>query len=502
MPIRKLEIYSDDCANSSLPIAELESKSLAIDGFWYIKKYLKLYSESHLLNHLSVLNNFLDPILKLSKKTQILWVWDGLEFSSVRSPELNDYYFQKVFDATTNGRFNSVNNRKYCKLIFDQEFFVEEITRILKSNGISVVRAPYLASAQCVYLLKTKVVNYVFSKNDALLFADCDFLISEFHFSDSKFDVIDREVLFKKNYFDLEIFRRISFLSGCEFCQTVPSLVKEFDSLVVLDIVFNKDLNEYFNIPENKKFKEEFLNAFNIVEYSLVMLSSGEVSSIGEGDLVPCDLSTIFGKRLADSLYIKIYNCNIGVKFLSNIIFPKREVMKQFDIHYKSRIFACFLKLFGSIYDDNFNKRKFLIFEKNIPEALGKFLPFNSSPDLNFICQATFVGCNDVDQSLLVKFLNSGTSKKVDHQLCDNDLVKINTRYTVEDFAGFYRFSEAVIYIKELIGFLKCELNADCNIEPFSFTYDKFINPIDKTIMASFIEMNSNLPKIKDMALD
>ena len=78
MPIRALReipIYCD------WPFAALAGSSVAIDGFWFIRKYFApLTQEDLLLNLEAYVDKNMSDFFQLAKNIDFVWIWDGLKY--------------------------------------------------------------------------------------------------------------------------------------------------------------------------------------------------------------------------------------------------------------------------------------------------------------------------------------------------------------------------------------------------------------------------------------
>ncbi|ELA42309.1 uncharacterized protein VICG_00709 [Vittaforma corneae ATCC 50505] len=142
------ESYGHEKALQKLPISTLENAILAIDGFWYIKKYLSISNEEQFLNVSLTIDMLLKNVIELNRKTSVLWIWDGIEFRQPVSIDLGSFC-RDTSDKIIFSRFN--------KRFYDQELYVSVVTEKLRKHGISVMRAPYSAAAQCAYFMRGHV---------------------------------------------------------------------------------------------------------------------------------------------------------------------------------------------------------------------------------------------------------------------------------------------------------------------------------------------------------
>lgn len=480
MPIRKFEYYGQLNAIQKLPMGVLENTTIAIDGFWYFKKYLAICTEEQFADHLSILSQCLAPLIEVSRSASVIWIWDGLEY---KQPVPFD--FKKFIENV----FTKIINRKFGKIFFDQELFVECATRILRDNGISVIRAPYLASAQCVYLLKKNCVTYVFSKNDALLYNDCHKLILDFDFPNSRVEIINRADMLKNNHFGLEAFRRIAFLSGCEICSTIPILASNFDLLSIIEIVKNNNMKELlggFRKDIEAKYLDEYYRSFIVVDFHPVMHLDGSVRCMSDVE-APADLDKIFGKKLSDDLYQDIFTCSLGIKALSNSMFqrPKEE--------YKTKILNVFESVLSSGVKSGRNEK--------ISDCMRRTFGIEWSGCINKLVQAAFMSLStsSFGNSPLLKLLNSGATNDERAKPVGDDLLAVTQKYSHENLEMFYRANEYIVLMRDLVLLMKFRSRMEDDMF-FELTYNKFHKDFKEDELGDFLAMNKERnPRFKDM---
>lgn len=348
MPIRGFDQLICQGSVLKLPISIIHDTAVAIDGFWYIKKYYPGYSIEDILDFTEHLGDLLKPLCELSTRTQILWIWDGLDYRKCKSSRDEPSFRAK--DASKKLRMNGI-----ARNVFDMEMYVQPVTARLRSAGITVIRAPYAAMAQCAYLLNKNCVKYVFSKNDALLFEDCNKLLIDISFSTGTIEVLDRNNLICMNGMDLESLQCISFLSGCEVCPTIPIFANNFNISNVIRLVKSgnivESLKEWharqssgteFVGSDEYEYLKTFSHSFLLFIYHPVMNLNGEVRCL-EMQGVPNDLDKLFGKPLPARLYKELFTCNITPSLLNEIAHDsayedpwKEEILDEFEERMKT----------------------------------------------------------------------------------------------------------------------------------------------------------------------
>ena len=176
MPIRALKNFSTAC---NWPLTSLNNSKIAIDGFWFIRKYFSTLDIKEMMcsfdDYVAIQ---LKGILEKCKDIQFLWVWDGLKYK----PEMNDAPSELEREV----KFLCENRKlKFGKSIDVLELFVTPVNNFLTKYGIEFCRAPYGAIAQIAYFYSNKCVDYIFTKSDVFLFNNVDRAIVEFDFKNN-----------------------------------------------------------------------------------------------------------------------------------------------------------------------------------------------------------------------------------------------------------------------------------------------------------------------------
>lgn len=482
MPIRMFESYGHENILQKLPISTIENTIVAIDGFWYLKKYLPLYNEKEFLNISIGIESMMKNLIELSKKTSILWIWDGLEFIQLHPTDLTK--------TSLDNSDKIINTRSFSKKLYDQEIFVNLINVELKKIGVVVIRAPYSAAAQCCYFMKTCKIN-AFSKNDALLFADCDKLIIDFDYQNSTYDIIDRNKLFEECKLNLESFRRVALLSGCEYCPTHPSFAAEFDPIKVIELMKKNTKSDeslkYYGISPESKYYTEYLQAFSMIENRPVMCMDGTVQLSNQNSPAE-NIENIFGKKLSNKVYQNIFKCNIGIKALGIDIYNRK---KPYIVDKILDLFKTVIEQPKSIDASKMTKCSELILSK-----LNLKIDFN--PSFNKAIQILFSIFSNEEflQKFLIKFLNSGTLKTKEQKFGEHlpirdRIVHFSTYYSADILENFNMFLENCMLFEDTIEMIKNQYNLENDLG-FVFSYADFIAEIEKPVIKEFISKNIN----------
>ncbi len=421
MPIRGFDNYLVSKYSRKLPLKAIDNTDVAIDGFWFIKKYILMKGKSSLEDNVLAIKTGLQPLIDKLKSTNIIWIWDGIDYVS------STYYInlQKERDYSLNSKSNfdimsghgSVNSKK----IFDVEFFVEPITQFLTDAGVTVIRAPYSAIAQCVYFLEKKIAKYIFTKTDALYFEGGNELIVDIILRENinSISVIDRNFFFEDFGFNLYGFRVFAFMCGCELCYTVPKFATDFNIEGIWKLLpsiedIDKYLKDSFNSrkTENMKYEESqeykwltlFKSSFICVKHHPVMGENGEIELLNNNN-VPEDIDKVFGACFPSFIYHELFKCN-----LSPILLNKLGKKEEFYNKHMNRHIIALKKLLDKNY----------VIDKSKPasDVLAKLY------DLKIVYVDNI---EKINQFLFLMMFNSGISKDDLFMFLHNIGIKENT---------------------------------------------------------------------------
>ncbi|KAI4291082.1 hypothetical protein PAPHI01_0382 [Pancytospora philotis] len=369
MPIRGLDQGFLARGQQRLPLKVLEDEHVAIDGFWFLKKYLQTAGKEFAGNMAAAIEEAVKPLFEL-KSTKILWIWDGLDYARARRPNEGevaraDAQLSRASLADS-ARLNSTVEMPAPASLWTQrgsvvnpEAYVGIATQILRRLGAAVIRAPYSAIAQCVYSLKAQCASYAFTKVDALCYTDGTKIISEFCFKDEgHVDIVDRNKLFAATGFNLHGFQSYAFLSGCEICPTVPSYASNFSVPQIVELARNsRELREHlldyfvrnggdpgdFEKSDEAEYLRQYYRAFMCVEFHPIMGIDGRLECYSTAD-VPADLEQIFGVVLNERIYQLLYTCSLS-PMLANMLAYERS----FIAGHLNEVLDAFVKLYGFV---------------------------------------------------------------------------------------------------------------------------------------------------------
>lgn len=480
MPIRMFESYGYNGILEKVSMNTLEKSILAIDGFWYVKKYFVTSTEEHFTDPCQFFEHFFDKIIELNQKISILWIWDGIEYKQTPASDI-DRVTRYISD-------DIISKLAFKKSLLDYEYYLDFMTEKLRKGGVSVIRAPYSAAAQCSYFLGEKKVDYVFGKTDCLLFKDCTSVITDFDFNNSTVDLINREKLFKACNLDLESFRRFSLLSGCEYCSTHPDFARRFnpaDLISMLKKNVDSDQTETnYGLVEGTKYYDEYLQAFYILDHHPVMKLNGKVQCLNE-DANSALLVEIFGKTLPADIYEEIFKCNIGAKGLSIMIFDRK------DTCFDKKTIQLFKQVFETRKSISFNKTT--VFSNWLAEKLE--LSIKWSPEISSVSQILFhiFLKNDVEPKYLLNLLNAGiknTNAPKETALPEKPGVDyFAALYHPDILKSFCIFAENHLILKDLLGLIPLHNRPDCDLN-FELKLKLFNMPLEKDVLNNFIRNN------------
>lgn len=478
MPIRMFETYGHENIIETLPINTIENSILVIDGFWYIKKYLSISNEEQFLDVSTSLDGIMKNLSELNKKTSILWVWDGIEFRTPFTTDLSSFC-RDISDKIIVSKFN--------KRVYDQEVYVSVMTERLRETGISVIRAPYTAAAQCTYLMKS-CKTHAFSKNDALLFADCNRLIVDIDYEKSTIDVIDRDILFKTCNLTLESFRRLALLSGCEYCSTYPLFANDFDPVKVIELLKKNTLEDpssknYDMLPDSKYYLD-YQQGFNIIENHAVMGLNGMVHIPDQKGSQEA-IKDLFGQKLGARVYNEIFKCKLGAKSLSNLMFGR---VRPYVLYKLTDILQQLSENPKNFYDHS----KTYLFSEMLMKKCKVNIVWH--PEINRAVQLLFRILLDgkLNPEYLIRFLSAGVlySRAPLKDIPPKErLIYFSTKYSPEILEHFCIFMENHLVFNDIVALATMNGNVHNDVA-FEFSLQYFTSPPEKLIVKQFLAQN------------
>ncbi|KAI5169929.1 hypothetical protein PAEPH01_1107 [Pancytospora epiphaga] len=536
MPIRGFDQFILQRSIQRIPMKVLEDTIIGLDGFWFLKRYLSILNREALFDPSTAIEKCIKPLLAI-KNVSILWIWDGLDYAKSnpnREYELTEF-------AVLEEALKSSEECRGLKNLIDLENLVDITTSILRANGVSVVRAPYSAMAQCVYFLSEKCVSYIFTKSDALLFPQGSKIILGFNPLETTLEIADRARIFEDLEFNLHGFQSFAFLCGCEFCPTIPSHADpaKFLPVEIAGLVINKsleeNLREYYrgigcdesilNTQSDDNYLWRYYRSFLCVDLHPVMAQSGHVECLaGSGADIPVDFESIFGKVLDDAVYQQLFTCNISPKLLNRFAFEREfstpvfnEIFTLFKKLYKVALIvgrsakaendACFeeswkkgsVPLNKNMESEDGNKVEFndtemadiykCLSEPSTFDTIEKLLKikFIENTSLNRLLQITVLKLSkmDFDPSHLLCLLNATSSSSMGASMISCDLSKASQGL----YYFFMRSSEYIQILKDVVSFVTHLSGVEDN-STTALCFGDMLSPWRKEELEKFLKNN------------
>ncbi|KAF7679686.1 Flap endonuclease 1 [Astathelohania contejeani] len=328
MTIRGLENFEPYFPSSfqNIKINKLNKETVAIDGLWFIKRYIEKKPLSTILygnkKDYKIVTKFLDFVK--TNRIDILWIWSGKDVAKKET--------YKCFDSGVCDYMNMEDEKAFAKWndCITAEEHVIAVTEILKSRNISVLRAPYSACAQIAYLTKLGICKYAFADTEFLLFDGGNVLITDFVGLEKEGKVEQIRIIKKDNLMyslslDYQRFRSFGMLLGCDFSNTVPCNDGIFDYIRILKIVrtygsIHKEIelfvkSKFQNTNDNiiKIYLDEFRIGEMIINDHPIMTHDGVVDPIG-GSASSDNIEKIFGQKKSLSYYHDL----VKLKYIPN----------------------------------------------------------------------------------------------------------------------------------------------------------------------------------------
>lgn len=497
MPIRCLREIPTVC---EWPMSALQGDSVAVDGFWFIRKYFKNLILQEMIEDIDtyVVTN-MKPFFHLFDNIDVIWIWDGMRYEhTFQSPDDELMSKIKIFS-----KYNNLPSFKAGKVL---ELLVNPINRLLESKGISYCRAPYGAIAQCIYYLKASCVQHIFTKTDAFLYKDVSRIIVEFDFTKKFYCALDRIDVEREVRGKRHQFRHYAIASGCELCPTIPSLAADF-SIEALQSLFaptSKVINgedvETSDFETQVESDPEYKKAFNAAIYFCkwhpVMTLEGEVTPL-DTNFVSLNARHILGEKLSNRFYQSLFLCKIEPSALERLVFVEATTVGATDD---------LLELITNIMQTE-HTRKFT--GTDVIEMIKETFDITIMHDgkLNETLELVFMHFlrNKKTESISTPLINCLVPEKnLDKNISDNNLDKnisgkyvISMKYVSEfDLQMIFRIREYINTVKLLNLVLKeykiCERIMD-KFEGADFKLENVLEPLDKTHYTEFLSKNGEI---------
>ncbi|OAG30459.1 hypothetical protein NEDG_02001 [Nematocida displodere] len=400
MPIRGLDQELTKGGNLHTPSVEiLKDGIIGVDGGWFIRKYfntLGARTPPHGGEEARFLQQIRGLVATLGRiDCKVVWIWSGMApKTAIQKPEghrvsrLQKSYAR--YNASAQGGPEHDSGKSILSTTVLAVQVEQSVTVLLRGLGVEVIYAPYAAAAQGAYMTRQKYLTMFFGSTDYFLFNGGESLITDFFFTNQhpsqnapqntpqntpqnapqnapqstpqtmhapstaqpvpvpfKIAVASRSWLLKK--LDLAYFKMSEslLLMGCEYCSTVPAHSLNFRFRTVLGALalYGSAVNYIREKSESssKSYLEEFLTAKACVEYHPVINEHGSVVCLKETD-VPCDLSSIFGKKLPDEIYLAFSKGECSREYISGLAFEEVRVLGS------ERVLASFQPIANTLY--------------------------------------------------------------------------------------------------------------------------------------------------------
>lgn len=456
MPVREFDIFRINLPSiQKKPIKILQNENLIIDGFWFIKVYMTPSSyKEHLLNGLKM--EPLHKLIKMAEKLNInlLWIWDGIKpKKSLIEGSFNIDCYEKALRDHSSRNYKNVD--RFYQRALNNEEYVLTINNFLRKYKTAFIRAPYYAMAQAVYLQRN-LNSYFFGPTDFLMFEESEKVITDLYLEEEMVRIVNKIEILESNRIDYMHFQGICLILGSEFCSTIPYYAKDFNAKEIISHMCSIESIYSFITRADYEEKEFYINqyicAVNMLKHCPVMTTAG--MSLLTDETNKCDLDLIFGIKLSDFLYEKLFVCEISAEILEGMAFG--EIKERFSRHEKPRYYYySFLK---NSFDFDIriklkgrdvhvlNASNHLINSKN-EEQSQKLLPnLNKVLSLNLKVLDHAEPLDQILMLLIVKdeIFKSNLGRKV---LCFNKKTEYMDCYTVEISQDIFNFCLEFKYI-------------------------------------------------------
>ncbi|KAM0686774.1 hypothetical protein COBT_001997 [Conglomerata obtusa] len=368
MPIRGFDSFRTvPQAFTKRPALLLKNEKLIVDGFWYIRKYC--FNDPYMQIVASGINvKPIQNLIKVCKKqnTDVLWIWNGLKVRKPSSPTFQATDFTKLgLEELEKGDYVAADI--HLKKTLNHEDYVSFITSILRRNGINVIRAPYYAMAQAVYFSQF-MTAYFFGPTDYFLFEGTEKIINEFFGTDDEIkhiEIVHKNPIVKFLKLCDYKFQGFCLLLGSDLCPTIPTHANFFDVMKIYELIkgyysiheaLKSILSNFYKenkYPQNSYLKN-YVFAKNVLKFCPVMIS-GKVRTLCNENL-PFDVEEIFGIRVCNYLFEKMFFCEISAEVINGIslgeIKEKNEIGIEIKKCYYEALREKFYFNFKIIYND------------------------------------------------------------------------------------------------------------------------------------------------------
>ena len=338
MPIRTL-----DCHPITQSISDLKDTVIGIDVLHYINSILS--NEQNYQNWLITFGDELPIFIKnriindsnefIKNGIKPIFVFPGLksvsQFIYSEQPEFTPYekYLQSIWGNNNN---NNNNNNTFTNITSFNDLslirsLTDDLTILFRDNNLDFIISPFLQYNQLYYMLKSNIINCIYSSNEMLLFEDLDNFIIDLDFTTKSFRYLSINQILNDFQISFNQFKNISMSIG-NIIQ--PLMLVEnnynFRNLIKSDI---------YSMLSNQSNKIDLLiNGIATLNYCPVLkidgrvelinvknsttllfdkkddnkfdITKGDVKSIYEtlnNDQIPENLNNLFCSRLPEEIY-------------------------------------------------------------------------------------------------------------------------------------------------------------------------------------------------------
>ena len=215
------------------------------------------------------------------------------------------------------------------------------VHRLFKQRSVEFVVAPYLATAQLVYLLRhdKAYVHSLYGPNELFLFDGIDRVILNIDFATSTISFASKSALLHDLALNADQFADAATLCGYEGAATFPGIEPrggEINFRNVVDLVKARGsatgVIMAFPPIYSSNYLDTFARARCIIKYSLVLVAPegrllplplalppppASLLPIATINDIPGDLHDIFSPRFPDEVYYQIFRGLVGTQFVS-----------------------------------------------------------------------------------------------------------------------------------------------------------------------------------------
>ncbi|KAJ1921768.1 hypothetical protein H4219_000501 [Mycoemilia scoparia] len=372
MPIRHFDIYlKERRLRQTTSLNALKGTSLGIDGQVWLKTIM---SSLHVGSCVGIgglpfnLKSQIEAHLKLFKKYDItpIIIFSGITLMRRDKPfSTEDYRPNK----RTMG-WNSLKNENQAQALdiwaqsksIHLTDLIPAVMRILESNSIEFIRAPYSSLGQIEYLYnhRKQPIHAIYGSSDLFMF-NIDSVITNIDFEKETFGWVTRYSILSDLRVSKEQFLDICIMAGFEWCPTFPVVdkvsftFKDVHDLIKMHYSGYNVMQTYFDDPDVKRLKyiECYSRAYCAIKHHLVLRDDGVVSPLNASN-APNDLHEVFGYRLPDQFYYLmsrgIVHPHLFNPLNSGSILEYPPLDNGESIEYRTFITTSLLKLNAQVY--------------------------------------------------------------------------------------------------------------------------------------------------------